>query len=91
MNMEEFYEGYDTFSHVFSSKMSADMGYENIEEIEDAIVQMTNNINNPSRSVTNASIDSLKGFVAEWWHDGTYNVDSAVKGNNTFAQAPYLL
>lgn len=86
--MEDFYEGYDNFAKVMSAETSSEIGKDYIGRIKDAIDQMANNINAPSRSVEYASIDSLKGFVAEWWHEGTYNIDSALKGNKSSAYAP---
>lgn len=86
--MDDFVEGYKNFSKVVSAKAAVDMGSDYIEKIKDAIEQMTSNINSPSRSVTNTPIDSLKGFVAEIWHEGTYNIDAAVRGSKSSAYAP---
>jgi len=86
--MDDFVEGYKNFSKVVSAKAAVDMGSDYIEKIKDAIEQMTSNINSPSRSITNTPIDSLKGFVAEIWHEGTYNIDTAVRGSRSSAYAP---
>jgi hypothetical protein len=86
--MSGFRDGFDTFVSLNDANIGAVGGAEYIHNIEAAIDRLSRAINDPARKIDNASIDSLKGFVAEWWHEGTYNVDAALKGVKSTAYAP---
>lgn len=85
--MLSFKDGYETFVRVNGAQVGVDHGAEYISNIETEIEKLTNAINNPSRKLSD-DIHSAKGYLAEWWHEGSFNIDAAVKGVKTRADAP---
>ena len=86
--MTPFSEGFYAFASLSGSNLGAIQGADYVSYIELEIQKLTDAINNPARKIDNATIDSVKGFVAEWWHEGTYNIDAAVKGISDYASVP---
>lgn len=86
--MNSFEEGYKNFSEISPGITGAYMGGEYIQNIQAAINDMSNRMNNPGREITNSQISTLKGFAAEWWHEGTFNINAAVKDSASRAIAP---
>lgn len=85
--MNAFKRGYDNYFAVCGAGMGAQMGNAYVGNVQEQIDILTKAMNDPIRRVANVPIDKLKGFVAEWWHAGTYNIDAAVKGNSIKADA----
>lgn len=50
-----------------------------IQEINDAIEKLANSINEHPHK--NLNVEQFKGFVAEEWHAGTFNIDALRKGS----------
>lgn len=86
--MSAFKDGYDNFVRLNGANLGADAGAVYVRSIEDEIEKLVKALNEPTRKIDKASIDSVKGFVAEWWHEGTFNIDAALKGIKTRANAP---
>ena len=86
--MSSFKDGYDNFVRLNNTKIGADAGALYVNEIETEIEKLIKAMNEPTRKIDKSSIDSVKGFVAEWWHEGTFNIDAALKGVETRAYAP---
>lgn len=86
--MPTFYEGYDAFIRLHGANLASYHGAEYIADVEEAIDALTNVLNHPPRKIENVKIDTLKGFAAEWWHEGTFNIDAALKGKKVHAIAP---
>lgn len=51
-----------------------------IQEINDAIDKLANSINEHPH--INLNVEQFKGFVAEEWHAGTFNIDALRKGSD---------
>ena len=81
--MLDFKNGYDAFSRNVDSVFAARMGEEYIQNVESKILELESNINHFNGYGT--STDKLKGDIAEFWHSGTFNVNSAVKGSKSQA------
>ncbi|MCM1247251.1 MAG: hypothetical protein NC251_02350 [Lachnoclostridium sp.] len=86
--MSTFKDGYDNFVHLNSIQLGADAGAVYVGKIEDEIEKLAKALNEQRRKIDNVSINYAKGFVAEWWHEGAFNIDAAVKGVKTRAEAP---
>ena len=86
--MSAFKNGYDNFVRLNGAKSGADTGAAYVGRIETEIEKLVKALNEPTRKIDRASVDSVKGFVAEWWHEGTFNIDAALKGVQTRASAP---
>lgn len=86
--MPAFKEGYDNFIRLSGAGIGAKSGAAYVSRIEDEIEKLVKALNEPTRKIDKASIDSVKGFVAEWWHEGTFNIDAALKDAETRAYAP---
>lgn len=86
--MSAFKNGYDNFVRLNGAKSGADTGAAYVGRIETEIEKLVKALNEPTRKIDRASVDSVKGYVAEWWHEGTFNIDAALKGVQTRASAP---
>lgn len=86
--MPAFKEGYDAFVRLNGANFGVEHGAKYVSDVEDAITKLTDIIKNPPRKIENLDINSLKGFAAEWWHEGTFNIDSVLKGKEIRANAP---
>ena len=86
--MSAFKDGYDSFVRLNGVKLGADAGGAYVGRIEDEIEKLVKALNKPIRKIDQASVNSVKGFVAEWWHEGTFNIDAALKGVKARASAP---
>lgn len=78
--MNKFKDGFVEFQKN-SSGFGAFKGETYVNTVEDSIQDLTKNINDFSGFKTNSNI--LKGDIAEFWHSGTFNIDSALKGNKS--------
>lgn len=86
--MSAFKDGYDNFVRLNDAKLGADAGGVYVNGIETEIEKLVRAMNEPRRKIDNSDINSVKGFVAEWWHEGTFNIDAALKGTEIRAYAP---
>lgn len=78
--MKQFNDGFKEFQKN-ASGFGAFQGKSYVASVEDAIQSLSENINDFSGFKTDSNI--LKGDVAEFWHSGTFNIDSALKGNHS--------
>lgn len=86
--MSSFKDGYEAFMRLNGANLGAEHGAGYVSNIENEIKNLTNAINNPNRSIINAPVDSVKGFMAEYFAAGTHNIDAAVKGVSAHASVP---
>lgn len=86
--MSAFKEGFGTFVRLNGASLGAQAGAEYVENVQAEIDKLVKAINSPKRKIDKTEIAHLKGFAAEWWHAGTFNIDAAVKGVKTRAAAP---
>ena len=85
--MASFHDGFNAFVRLNGASLGAEHGAKYVGSIEAEIDKLANAINNPARKIDNASLDSVKGFMAEYWAAGTHNIDAAVKGVSARAVA----
>lgn len=86
--MSVFSEGYETFIRVNGAAAGSDHGANYVNNIEAEIEKLTKAMNGPSRKIDKSSVDTVKGFAAEWWHGNTFNIDAAAKGAKNRASVP---
>ena len=79
--MSAFKQGFDNYLNLCGADLGAQIGNEYVGSVQKEIDRLVKMMNEPKRKVDKVDIAHLQGFVAEWWHDGTYNIDAAVKGN----------
>ena len=84
--MSEFEDGYDAFVRLCGSNKGAFLGNAYVGNVQSEIDKLEYIINHPERIIKRPSTD--KGFLAEWWHEGTFNIDAALKDLSTRAIAP---
>ena len=89
--MLSFSEGYKTYVNLMGANQAVMLGGAYVENVENAINELEDAVNslkfNKDGSINNIDLDALKGFAAEKWHAGVFNVDAAVKGSNVRANA----
>lgn len=78
MESEEMRKGWNFAAQLAGASSSTQIAHSYIAEIKAAIEQMENAINNhPYRG---QDIAQFKGYVAEEWHGGTFNIDATAAG-----------
>lgn len=78
--MNAFREGYDFFAKSVGVTRAALQGDQYVNLVEHEISRLVQNLHGEFEG-TNVIIDKAKGFAAEYWHAGTYNVNAALKGS----------
>lgn len=77
------FAGHSAFSDYFDNleqNESINMQNMRIQEINDAIDKLTKSINEHPH--LNLNVEQFKGYVAEEWHAGTFNIDALRKGSD---------
>lgn len=77
--MEGFSEGYAFFEKNAGAITSALEGEKYISDVNAAIDQLVDNLN--AFEGYNTAVNQLKGDVAEFWHEGTFNIEAILKGS----------
>lgn len=82
--MDSFKDGYSFFEKISGSNVSAFMGSNYVDNVNEQIQILLNNLNQFKGYKTKTNV--LKGDIAEFWHSGTFNINAAVQGsqNKTF-------
>ena len=70
-------EGWDFTAHVMGVNSSTLSTGAYVQSVDDAIQKLVKDIN--SREGTQLGADKLKGFMAEYWHADTFNIDATLK------------
>ena len=81
--MVGFEEGYTYFEKNASAYVASTMSDSYVASVNDEIEKLVNDLNSFEGFKTSSNV--LKGDVAEFWHTGTYNIDSALKGSSNRA------
>lgn len=82
--MSTFQDGYKYFTQSAGAMGASIQGGNYIQSVEQEISKLTQKMN-AELSGSQASIDTAKGFAAEHWHAGTFNVSSALHGSTNRA------
>lgn len=77
---ESFEEGFDSAISQMKGAVGEVWGNNYIHNIHEAITKLENNINNFKGLET--QVDQLQGDIAEYWHGGTFNINSAVNDSS---------
>lgn len=83
--MGTFQEGYEFFSKGTGAMGASIKGSEYVHSVEAEISKMVEALSQELGG-KHTEIDKAKGFAAEQWHAGTYNVDAALKGSSNRVQ-----
>ena len=81
--MVGFEEGYTYFAKNASAYAAATMSDSYVASVNDEINKLVQDLNSLEGFKTASNV--LKGDVAEFWHTGTFNIDSALKGSSNRA------
>lgn len=88
MDKKDMLYGWDFAASLAGVNYSADAAHSYVEKVADAIAEMENNINNhPYRG---QAVPFFKGYVAEEWHSGTFNIDAVAAGSEDRAAVQHL-
>ena len=82
--MKAFKEGYEFFEQNAGNFAGHAAGVYYIDAVESEIKKLVNNLN--GFETNGASIDTLKGDVAEFWHAGTFNINAAINSSKNRVQ-----
>lgn len=82
--MENFREGYHFFQKYSADSIGVFEGEKYIEDVNSEITKLVKDLNKFKNN--KASIDTLKGDVAEFWHAGTFNINSAINKSKNRVQ-----
>ena len=82
--MENFREGYHFFQKYAADSIGIFEGEKYIEDVNSEITKLVKDLNKFKNN--KASIDTLKGDVAEFWHAGTFNINSAINKSKNRVQ-----
>lgn len=72
-------EGWEFAVKTQGSQYGAQVGAKYIQDVDDVIQQLAKDMNAKMGSKEN--VDTLKGFIAEYWHADTFNIDAVLKGS----------
>lgn len=72
-------EGWEFATKTQGSIYAAQIGNQYVNDVEVAIQQLAKDMNDKMGS--KESVSTLKGFIAEYWHADTFNIDAALKGS----------
>lgn len=75
--------GWDFTSKQMGSEFGAQVGKEYIANVESAIEKLAKDME--ELGTNNLGAKQLKGFVAEYWHADTFNINAALKGSSSRA------
>lgn len=78
-----FKEGWEFAEKSLGSSYASQIGAQYVQNVDDAIQQLAKDMN--SKMGSNENIDTLKGFIAEYWHADTFNINAALKGSSSRA------
>lgn len=78
--MTDFERGYHNFAKNADGFYGVFKGNEYVGKVENALNETINAMKKTTDVKFNSKDTFIKGFVAEDWHSGTFNVDIAVKG-----------
>ncbi len=78
---------WDDVAGAAGSYTAAQSGQMYVGSVNKAIRNFTDDVNNHFKnSSSNRSLDSTKGFVAEFWHAHTYTIDATARGTGAHAE-----
>lgn len=77
--MDRFQEGYSYFEKNSSTSTAGAISNSYVASINEEIHKLVHDLNSLEGFQTSSKV--LKGDVAEFWHTGTYNISSALKGS----------
>ncbi len=78
---------WDDVTGAAGSYTAAQSGQMYVGSVNKAIQNFTDDVNNNFKnSSSNRSLDSTKGFVAEFWHSHTYTIDATARGTGAHAE-----
>lgn len=74
-----------TIESMSAVELTSSFVSQNNQVITDSVNSLVNNVIDRGLTYKNNELWSRRGFMAEEWHAGTYNLDSAINRSNSFA------
>ena len=83
---DSLHEGWDFSAHVMGGNYGSLKAGDYVQEVDDAVKKLVNDMN--ALGENGLGVKQLKGFVAEYWHADTFNIEAALKdsGNRAFVE-----
>ena len=75
--------GWDHIIDLAGANLGGQTGEQYIDNVESAIHELANQINSKEGFATNP--EQLKGFIAEYWHAGTFNINAVLRDSSNRA------
>ena len=72
-------EGWDFAAKTQGSMYASQVSGQYVQGVEEAIQQLAEDMNDKMGS--KEGVDTLKGFIAEYWHADTFNINAALKNS----------
>lgn len=77
----EFEQGWKTYTNTVGAELAARAGQELCQTVESSIQEFKKQMYEMVEEHGNLGIEQCKGFVAEAWQAGTFNIDATLKGS----------
>lgn len=79
LDMDSIRDGYSFFEKNVGSTTAAMMGGFFVDQVDESIQRIADDFNSFKNFETNKAV--LKGDIAEFWHAGTFNLNSIIRGS----------
>lgn len=83
--MSKIDDGWNFMINQMETSAGALQGQQYVQRVKEEISDLFSALQMDGSEKFNLQVDQLKGFSAETWHAGTFNIDSALKGNSNRA------
>ena len=80
---DSLHEGWDFSAHVMGGNYGSLKAGDYVQEVDDAVKKLVNDMN--ALGENGLGVKQLKGFVAEYWHADTFNIEAALKDSGNRA------
>ena len=83
MSMSEMQQGWDFAAQILGANYAAQLGEKYVSTVEKEVQKLVNDMNALGRNALGSK--QLKGFVAEYWHADTFNIEAALRDSRNRA------
>ncbi len=80
---DSLHEGWDFSAHVMGGNYGSLKAGEYVQRVDDAVKKLVDDMN--ALGENGLGVKQLKGFVAEYWHADTFNIEAALRDSSNRA------